>query len=359
MKKFNSFQAIIAIALFSVSLISCDDNDKPGTEPEPEDSVSGYYILNNGKWANNNASLSFYNPETDKVETDRFKAVNNRGLGDLAQDIIVYGDKMYIAVYGSGTIEVTDKKGKSVEQIKSTDSENPLQPRYLTSHNGKIYVSLFDGYVARIDTLSLEIEKTIKVGRNPEQLVVTNNKLYVANSGGISFPDYDNTVSVIDIPSFTEQKKIEMIVNPCDLAVNSKGDVYVISLGEYGNPDLPNTLQRINANTDKVEVIENATRMTILDDEIYAIYNQWGAETIGFYIYDTIKKEVTSERFISENSTIPNPYRISIDGSPGAIFISDSDYTNNGDVYMFSLDGTLQKKFEAGLNPEKVIKIEY
>ena len=37
---------------------------------------------------------------------------NGMGLGDTAQDMIVYGDKMYIAVYGESTIEVTDLKAK-------------------------------------------------------------------------------------------------------------------------------------------------------------------------------------------------------------------------------------------------------
>ena len=62
----------------------------------------------------------------DEVVPDYFLAQNGRGLGDTAQDMIVYGDKMYITVSGENTIEVTDLHAKSIKQIE-TDG----QPRYM------------------------------------------------------------------------------------------------------------------------------------------------------------------------------------------------------------------------------------
>ena len=63
-----------------------------------------------------------YDIEKDEVVPDYFLAQNGRGLGDTAQDMIVYGDKMYIAVYGESTIEVTDLKAKSIKQVKQRGS---------------------------------------------------------------------------------------------------------------------------------------------------------------------------------------------------------------------------------------------
>ena len=103
-------------------------------------------------------------------------------------------------------------------------------------------MSLYDGYVARLDTASLEIEQKVKVGRNPEQLVVANNKLYVANSGGLDYNTpvgYDKTVSVVDLVSFQETKKIEVVTNPVNLVTDNQGDVYLVSMGDYGA--IPNT----------------------------------------------------------------------------------------------------------------------
>lgn len=362
MKKFNLLWAMMIVALFSVSLVGCsddDDNRKPEPEPEPEDVVSGFYILNNGKEGNNNAGISFYNLEDGKVEADHFKTVNNRGLGDLAQDMIVYGEKIYVAVYGSGTIEIMDKKGNSIKQIKS-EGVNPLLPRYLTSHEGKVYVSLFDGHVARIDTVSMEIDKTIGVGRNPEQLVVANNKLYVANSGGLDWNTpvgRDNTVSVIDLSTFTESKKIEVTLNPKYMLVDSQGDIYLISWGDFD--DVPNTLQRISSD-EKVEVVGYATEMAIADDKIYLMYSQYDADwnqVISYSVYDAIKEEMVADQFFSEDMQIKQPYKVLTAGS--TVFMAESDYTSNGDIYMLASDGTLKKKFEVGVNPEKIIQIDY
>ena len=63
------------------------------------------------------------------------------------------------------------------------------------------------GYVAKIDTVSLQVVDECIVGYQPEEMAIVGNKLYVANSGGYRVPNYDRTVSVIDLKTFTEEKK--------------------------------------------------------------------------------------------------------------------------------------------------------
>lgn len=327
-------------------------------EPIPPTPVSGYYFLNSGKFGNNNASLYFYK-EDGTLEADVFKTKNGRGLGDSAQDMIVYGNKMYIAMYNSGTIEVTDLEGKSIKQIKAEDS--PLQPRALIADGGYVYASLYNGYVARLDTIDFNINKTA-VGRNPEQMVIAKNQLYVANSGGLDHNTevgYDKTVSVVNLESFTETRKIEVGTNPCSMQVDSKENVYVISMGNY--EDIPNMLQVIDPDTDEVTVIGNATEMTMLNDKIYMYYSQYDAnwnQTITFYVYDTDKAE-TTEGFISDGSNVAKPYKICSDPKNNSIMVMESDYTSNGDVYIFNEAGALRNKVEVGLNPMKGVAVTY
>ena len=52
-------------------------------------------------------------------------------------------------------------------------------------------------------------------------------------------------------------------------------------------------------------------------------------------------------------TSIQSPYSISAVG--GNVYVAESDYKNNGDIYCFGGDGKLFKKFEAGLNPMKVV----
>jgi len=346
------YAAMCAAVVFT----SCsDDDEKKGPIVEPF-SKAGIYVLNEGSYNQNNAGLTVKYAESGEVVPDRFQ-VNGRGLGELGQDMIVYGSHIYIAVSGSEVIEVTDLTGVSVKQVKP--AEGTIQPRYMAAHNGKVYITSFDGYVARLDTTSLTIEDKVQVGHNPENIVVVNNKLYVANSGGMGYAtgDYDKTVSVIDIPSFTETKKIEVVFNPCNMVVDSEGDIYLVSMGDY-TPAAPNTLQKIDTSTDEVSSISiaNATQLAIANDKIYMIYSQYGQDKPTFYVYDAINETIITDAFIAED-IVDSPYKISADVVTGNVYITSSNYTTNGDVYEFNAAGSLIQSFETGMNPSKVIVI--
>ena len=55
---------------------------------------------------------------TGNITNGVFAAANSRGLGDVAQDIIVYGTKAYIAVSFSNTVEVVSVSDNKAKQIK-------------------------------------------------------------------------------------------------------------------------------------------------------------------------------------------------------------------------------------------------
>jgi hypothetical protein len=49
----------------------------------------GLYIINEGNFQYGNASLSYYNPDTHKVENEVFFRANAMKLGDVAQSITI------------------------------------------------------------------------------------------------------------------------------------------------------------------------------------------------------------------------------------------------------------------------------
>lgn len=202
-----------ATALFSIAPLFCacndDDNEievprdpeedpssQPDTTPEVTSptEATGLYVINAGNLSNNvNGTLSFINFEKGTASNNVFFDINKRSLGSTPQDAIVYGSKMYIAIYGSNIIEIVDKNtAKSIKQIVPTSTQGE-GPRDIIAANGKVYVSMYDGYVSRIDTLSLTIDATLNVGPNPEEMTVANGYLYVANSDGMNYgADYAN-----------------------------------------------------------------------------------------------------------------------------------------------------------------------
>ncbi len=61
--------------------------------------------------------------------------------------------------------------------------------------------------MAKVDTATMQVVDSCAVGYQPEEMVVAGDKLYVANSGGYRVPNYDKTVSVIDLKTFKEIKR--------------------------------------------------------------------------------------------------------------------------------------------------------
>lgn len=339
----------IATALLTILFASCDKTPKP--LPHVPYETIGVFVLNNGNYGSNDASLTSYEPASKAVVPGVFQARNGKKLGDTAQDILVYGGKIYVSVFNSGVIFVTDLQGTIIKEIK----EEGKSPRHLASYNGNVFVTFYEGEVGKIDTTALNVISTVKVGDNPEELKAANGKLYVANSGGLNYPNYDNRVSVVNPVSMSVVKTLEVVENPCYVEVNSKGDVYVISIGNYA--DIPATLQKIDSQSDVVAPISDvsATYMSMgADDKLYIIsstYDENWNQTFDFFLYNTTTMAKEGS-YIKDGTVVANAYSITADPVSGNIYVGASDYVSNGDMYVFTEEGTLYDKFDTGgLNP--------
>ena len=352
MKKLKIINQVILVLALTAVLFSC----KKPPEEIPEDEIGTFdvWVLNEGLWNMNNSGITAYNTLTVDRIADIYKyANNNRQLGDVANDILVYGSKVYVAVNVSDQIEVMDKTtGISLKQITGSAK----QPRCIASHNGKIYASYFDGSVVKIDTASLQIEATIQAGRNPDGICVANNKLYVCNSGGLDYPNYDKTVSVIDLNLFSEIKKIDVRDNPTSIKADKNGNVYVVSNGNY--EDISPCLQRINSSSDVVEKVFplEIVNFDIYKSSLYFYTYDYSTNDASYRVLDLSKDSVVNTNFISGSSLPKTPYSLAINPLNGDIYLTDAlDYTSTGDVYCFGQNGQKKFQFEAGIVPKKVI----
>ncbi len=344
---------LIALALPYFS--SCED-EKEDVTIQLE---NGVIVLNQGKMNNNNASMSYYNYNNSQI-TDFFPLVNNRVMGDGGQDILQYGSKIYIAMSGSSTIEIINPKTGKSKSIKITDPLNaPGKPRSLTCANGKVYAVYYSGYVAQIDTTTYAIEKTVKVGSFPDVSVIAKNKLYVANTG----EGKDKTISVVDLQSFTEDRKITVNVNPYEfIGSDSDGDVYIKTVGNYG--DIPAKFQRIEAGTDNVTDINIAMNGFCVYNDTAYIYSyenkNWQAApgTVKISVYDLKNEMLVNENIINSSEVEKTPMGIAVNPYTHDIYLSTSDYVTMGNVYCFSKTGTKKFSFTAGVNPAKFLFVK-
>lgn len=368
MKTTKLFSSIFIAATAITLMTSCDPTPEVIVSPNPVIST-GMYILNEGSYKGNNASLNYFDFATQFVTADVFTAKNNRGLGDTGQDMIKYGSKIYISVYNSSIIEVIDAKtAVSIKSIPMLDivAGSKSYPRYFAVANGRVYVTLYDktfgnvgkGNVAMLDTASLSITKTLAVGSYPDGCAIANNKLYVANSGGLATVK-DSTVSIIDLNTFTETKKIKVGLNPGSVKVDNYGDVYVIARGNY-KLIKPLTL-KINSSNDELTALPNvkATIMTIVNDKAYIYYSDYDVSynvtNKQFAVYDVKNDPDTTTSFISADLIKTNTFCIDVDLVSNLIYIGESDYKNTGTIHCYNEAGVEQYKFTTGISPSKIV----
>ncbi len=335
-------------------LYSCE---KIGGQDDEPVATAGTYILNNGNWGDNDSNIGIYDPATKTYASSAFFAENNRKLGDLGQDILVSGEEVYIAMNGSQTIWVTDTELRIKAQVNAEAEGARLSPRYLATAGGKIYVTYYEGYVGEISGTDDPV-RLCAVGPNPEGLAIAGDKLYVAASGGMSYPTYNNTVSVVSLKTFTEISTFEVNVNPTKVEGSSNGEyVYISSFGNYA--DAPAKLQVYNVSTGAVSDLEYDGVSAIAkgtDDILYILcggYDEnWNPLPGTIYKHDMASNSPLG-KFVTDATTLPNAYSISV-GHDGYVYVGCSDYLNTGDVYVFTSKGKLHDSFDScGMNPVK------
>lgn len=364
-RKFTYILGLCLPLLFLVA--ACDDlEDKPNTTPDiigdpTETDTAELYVLCEGLFNQNNSSLARFSFSNQKMVRNYFKALNHRGLGDTANDLAIYGSKIYIVVNVSGTVEVVDfRTGNSLKQIQLlTDNGNSRQPRYITFHNEKAYVCSFDGTVARIDTTSLDVDAVTQVGRNPDGICVQGDKLYVSNSGALDYSygmGVDNTVSVIDIERFTETGKIIVGPNPGRILPGPDNSVYVATHGEDIEAGDYN-LVKIDCRTNTVTHYNEKVQSFAIDKDIAYLYNyNYSTQTSAIKMLNLKTGETIRENFIMDGTKIKTPYGININPYSGNVYITDADdYMNHGDLYCFDQQGQLIFRLNhIGLNPNTI-----
>ncbi|MFL9830640.1 YncE family protein [Flavobacterium sp. ST-87] len=374
MKKNLNFYYLFTLLVFLFQGCQTDDaiipEDNIALPPETITSVEGFYLLNEGNMSMNKASLDYYDYETGNYRRNIYSQANPEatlGLGDVGNDIGVYGSKVYAVINNSNKIEVMDVK--TTKRIKVIEVKNC---RYITFSNGKAYASAYDGeaqlgdnspngFVAEIDTTSLSITRTVKVGRQPEEMAVVDNKLYVANSGGYSPPNYERTISVIDLNSFTKTKDIDVAINLHRLKADEDGDLYVSSRGDYY--ETPSQLYVIDTKTDQIKKVFDiaCSNLSIAGNKAYVIGSEFSYTTfdyiINYSVIDIKTETLLNESFLPKTirDAIKTPYGIAVDPVSLNVYITDAgDYVSPGKLYCIDKEGNTKFTVTTGDIPAHI-----
>ena len=373
MKKYLLSVAVMAMG--ATLLTGClGDDSKNGDTPTEIAVTKGVFVINNGSsYQSIDGSLTFIDYTTAApIDLDVYKKVNGKSLGGTPNDVIVYGQKVYIVGSDENTIFVLDARNcKELKQVSTTallgDAEGKT-PRRIAAYEDKVYFTTYGGYVAAIDTINFALQKKYQVGSAPEGLTFGVNDsnlgtLYVANS------DYsygNGSISKIDVTtgSVTEIKN-DKVTNPQEIAVS--GDVlYVLDYGHYSDDwsqQLDAGVYMISGNDAKL-VVPNATGMAAAGYMIYTFNDPWGGSGATYSTYDIRSNYLTTLNLSGDSAhKLISPCAISIDLNTGNIFIAsrplDPDtgypsYALPGFMNVYSNSGQFLESFNTGVEPHKI-----
>ena len=361
----------LAVLLMGTAVMTSCSDDNDGPETYLQEYSTGAYVVNSGNmFSNIESSLTAIDYASSTATQKVFKAANGRPLGDTANDGIVYGNKIYLAVDQSNTIEVIDKKTKqSIKQIKTTDllgNAEGVHPRHIIADGGKVYFTTYGGYVAAVDTTDFALQKKWQVGNYPEGLVIGNGNLYVANS---NYGAGGGNISCINLANDNvETKNIEGVNNPTSIYYASNV-LYVLDNPVYGPaPDYAatgeNALRAVSFAEGKSQKVADGnyavcvtpgatTRMDVVRPYFYVLNAPFGGtSSVSVFVAGSTQPQALT---LSEMPV--SPCGIFVDPLNGHIFVlsyrlGDSGYADyNGNGYVVEYDRAGQKlhEYETGV----------
>ena len=331
--------------------------------------IEGFYLLNEGNMGLNKSSLDYYDATTATYHRNIYAERNPnvvKELGDVGNDLQIYGSKLYAVINCSHKMEVMN--ADDATRVAKIDIPNC---RYVVEHKGYVYVSSYvgpvqidptapKGAVFKVDTLTMNVVGNVEVGYQPEEMSVIGNKLYVANSGGYRIGNYENTVSVIDLDKFEvcDVLELEGVQNLHRMDVDSKGRLWVSSRGDYYGS--VSTLVVVDPQSGKILKNMNipVSNMWVDDDVAYIISSEYSkvteTEEITYAKVDMLNMEILSRQLITDGTDkkIKIPYGIAVNPVTKDIYITDAkSYVVSGTLYCFDKNGVKLWQQTAGQIP--------
>ena len=390
MKKYLLSFAVMAMG--STLLTGCLGDDSNNNTPAEVPVTKGVFIINNGSFYNSiDGSLTYINyaTMTPSAQQNVYQMVNGESLGGTPNDVLVYGQKVYIVGSDENTIFVLDaKNSRELKKVSTTallgDAEGRT-PRRIAAFEGKVYFTTYGdgdkGYVAAIDTTKFDRNDPItfdakyQVGSHPEGLAFgidgTNTvTLYVANS---DWSMGNGSISKIDIASGSvTNSEYEKVKNPQEIVVETTGNLYVLDYGHYveaSKTQVDAGVYKISGNSVS-QVVPNATGMAVYGPFIYTFNDPYGGATGPSYSVYDIRSNSTAKLNLSGDSehSIVSPAAIAVDPMTGNIFIASRilDLGTGAPAYLPGFvnvyqghgsnanPGQVVESFQTGVEPHKI-----
>lgn len=317
--------------------------------------TEGVLILNEGGAGSNNAEISLINNQS-VVTNNYFKLKNNNAtLGDTAQDIKIFGDKIFVVLNISNQIKVINKSDFTLITTISTNLDNP---RYIAFSGDKFYVTNWGNngptnYVSVYNLNTYAHETNIPVGNGPEKIFSKDNKLYVLLKGGYGL---NNFMDVINTTTNTVESQINVGDSPNSI-FEKNNLLYIMS---SGNPYLPTSFGTLT--------VYNTTSQTTVSSTTFPVgvkpsYMDTDGTNIYYMNEASIYKTPIASPSINTTPIAVTPITVNSYGTAygfnvvnNKIYAADpSGYVAAGKIYAYDLQGALLNTFTVTSLPNQII----
>ena len=137
------FVSVAVCILSAIAVLSSCRGDEViyptiGTHVTDEVRTGGLYVLCEGNMGSNKARLDYINLEKGDYYANWYGSQNPhqlKELGDVGNDIQVYGGRLYAVINCSHKVEVMDRKARHISQIEIPNC------RYMAFRGDKMFVS--------------------------------------------------------------------------------------------------------------------------------------------------------------------------------------------------------------------------
>jgi YVTN family beta-propeller protein len=359
MKSSDSRRSRLLAFLLALGLAAgCDT-----AEPTGSLATAHIYVGNQGNFADNNGTVTSYDPETGALVPDAVP-----GLGGLVQDLHLADGRLYVLLNfsdsfatGRGRIDVVSPSTGEVqgEIVVST-------PRGLALAAGRrgYVTNFYANTVTPVDFDAGTVGAPIPVGLNPEGIVAVGDRLYVANAG----LGFSTTVSVIDAAT---NAVVETLDVGCDgpraLLVDDEAEVWVFCTGKtVFDPETFEVIERTNG---AVVVLDGATGGEVAR---FALDAQLGTASFGDDAAYSVRRQEAYAveaggallRFDTAANTHTGRIAPALDGGTliGGVAYDDGtdgllvttvppDFVSSGSVLRLDRTGNEVGRFQAGVIP--------
>ncbi|MGI9653190.1 T9SS type A sorting domain-containing protein [Chryseobacterium sp. RLHN22] len=318
--------------------------------------TEGILVLNEGGAGSNNAEISFISNQS-VVTNNYFKSKNNNAiLGDTAQDIKIFGDKIFVVLNISNQIKVINKSDFTLITTISTNLDNP---RYIAFSGNKFYVTNWGSngpstnYVSVYNLATYAHEANIPVGNGPEKIFSKNNKLYVLLKGGYGLNQF---MDIINTTTNTVESQVNVGNSPNSI-FEKDNFLYIMSSGDPYAATSFGTLTVYNTTTQSV------ASSTTFPVGVKPSYMDTDGTNIYYMNEASIYKTPIASPSINTQPIAVTPITVNSYGTAygfnvvnNTIYAADpSGYIAPGKIYAYNLQGILQNTFTVTSLPNQII----